>query len=59
MVESNRVAEDLGIKAEEAEEVESSDGEDPETSSGVRGADQSVGYIIHFANAVKLYQRKN
>ena len=23
------------------------------------GADQSVGYIIHFANAVELYQKKN
>ena len=31
MVESNRVAEDLGTKEEETGEVESSDGEDPET----------------------------
>ena len=59
MVESNRAAEGSGTKAEEEEEAESSYGEDPETLSGVRGADQSVGYIIHFANAVKLYQRKN
>ena len=58
-VESNGVAESSGMKAAEAEEAESSDGEDPETSSGVRGADQSVGYIIHFANTVELYQRKN
>ena len=50
MVESNRVVEDSGTKAEEAEKAESSDGEDLETSSGVGGAYQSVGYIVHFAN---------
>ena len=43
MVESGGVAEDSGIKAEEAEEVESSDGKDPETSNGVGGADQWLG----------------
>ena len=59
MAESNRVVEDSSTKAAEAEEAESSDSEDPETSSGVAGADQSVGYIIDFANTVKLYQRKN
>ena len=48
-----------GTKAEEAEEAESSDEEDPETLSGVGGADQVVGYIVHFTNAVKLYQRNN
>ena len=58
-MEGNRAAEDSGMKADKAEEAESSDGEDPETSSGVGGADQLVGYIIHFTNAVKLYQRKN
>ena len=26
--------------------------ENPETLSGISGADQSVGYIIHFANTV-------
>ena len=41
------------------EEAESSAGEDMETSSRVGGADQSVGYIVHFANVVKLYQKKN
>ena len=46
------------MKAEEAEEAESSDGEDPETSSQIDGADWSVGYVVNFANAVKLYQRK-
>ena len=55
MVESHRVAEDLGAK----EEAESSDGEDPKTLGGVEGADQSLGYIVHLANVVHLYQKKN
>ena len=55
-MKSNGAAEDSGTKAGE---TKSSDGEDPEISSGVGGADQSVGYIVHFANAVELYQRKN
>ena len=50
---------DSSVKPEGEEEAESSDGEDPETLSGIDGADQLIGYIIHFANAVKLYQRKN
>ena len=58
-VDSNRVTEDFGLKAEEAEEVKTSDGEDPETLDGVRGADQMVRYIICFANVVELYQKKN
>ena len=56
MVESNRVAEDSGMKAEESE---SSDEEDPEALSGIGGPDQSVGYIICFVNVIQLYQRKN
>ena len=55
-VESNGVAQDLGMKAEK---TESSDEEDPENLSGIGGTDQSVGYIICFANVVELYQRKN
>ena len=55
MVESNRAAEDSDTKEEE---VRSSDREDPETSGGLEGADQSLGYIIHFANMVELYQKK-
>ena len=47
------------MKPEGEEEAESSAGEDAETLSGVRGVDQSVGYIVDFANVVKLYQRKN
>ena len=58
-VESNNIEKDSGVNPEGKEEVESSAGEDAETSSGVGGADQSVGYIVHFANRFKMYQRKN
>ena len=58
-MESTEAEEDLSIKPERDEEAESSSEEDAETSSGVGGADWSVGYIIPFSNAVKLYQRKN
>ena len=58
-VESNEAKEALDMKPEREEEAKSSAGEDVETSSGVGGADQSVGYIVHFANTVKLNQRKN
>ena len=47
------------MKPEGEGEAEASAGEDVETSSGVGEADQSVGYVIRFANAVKLYQKKN
>ena len=47
------------MKPEREEEAKSSAGEDTETLSVVGEADQSVGYIVCFANAVKLYQRKN
>ena len=46
-------------KPEGEEEAKSSAGEDAETLSGIGGADQSVGYIVCFANMVELYQRKN
>ena len=59
MLESNKGVEDSGMMAEEEKEAESSPGEDPETSSWVGGADQLEGYIVHFANVVKLHQRKN
>ena len=52
---SNGVTEDSGTKAEEAEDAKSSDEENPETLNWFGTADQPVGYIIHFANAVKLY----
>ena len=60
-MKGNEAEKDSGMKAEEEEEAESSAGEDAGTLSGVGGADQyqSVGCIVHFANAVRLYQRKN
>ena len=58
-VESNKAEEDSVTKVEEEEEVESSAGEDVGTSSWCGGADQTVGYIVCFANAVKLYQTKH
>ena len=54
-MESNEAAEDSGMNAEEEEEAKSLAGENPGASSGVGGTDQSVGYIVHFANAVELY----
>ena len=57
ILESIGAEEDLSVKPEGEEEAESSD-EDPEISNGIGGADQPVGYIIHFANAVILYQKK-
>ena len=58
-VESNEAEEDSGMKPEEEEEAKSSGREYAETLSGVGGEDQSVGYIVCFANVVRLYQRKN
>ena len=51
--------EDSSMKPEGEEETRSSAGEDTEALGGVGGADQSVGYIVHFTNTVSLYQRKN
>ena len=58
-MESNEAEEDSGMKAEGEEEAESSAGEDTETSSRVGGLDQSVGYIVCFANMIELYYKKN
>ena len=58
-MESNGTEGDLSVKPEGEGEAESSEGEDQETPSEIRGADQLISYIIHFANAVKLYQKKN
>ena len=58
-VENTETEEDSSVKQEGEEEAESSVEEHAETSRGVRGTAQSVGYIIHFANVVELYQRKN
>ena len=58
-VKSNEAEEDPDMKPEEEEEAKSSAGEDAKTLSRVGGVDESVGYIVHFTNVVKLYQRKN
>ena len=58
-MESNKTEEDSGTKPEGEEEAKSSAGEDAETSSGFGGVGESVGYMVCFANVVKLYQRKN
>ena len=50
---------DSSVKLEGEEEAESSEGEDQETPNEIHGADQPISYIICFANAVKLYQKKN
>ena len=47
------------VKLEGEEEVESSEGEDQETPNEIGKADQLISYIIHYANTVKLYQKKN
>ena len=57
-MKSNKAEEGMVVKPEGEEEAESSAGEDAETSSEVRGADWSVGYIIHFANAVSCIRGK-
>ena len=59
IVESIGTEGDSSVKPEVKEEAESLEEEDPETLSGIGGADQPVGYIIHFANTVKVYQKKN
>ena len=58
-MESIGTEENLCVTPEGEEETESLDGEDPETWGGIGGADQVIGYIIHFAIAVELYQKKN
>ena len=59
IVESIETEEDSSVKSEGEDEAKSLDWEDPEKSSGTDGADQLMSYIVHFANTVKLYQRKN
>ena len=55
-LESNEVAE---VSDTNVEKVKSLGGEDPEIFSGIEGSDQSLSYIIYFANAVELYHKKN
>ena len=58
IVESIGTEGDSSVKPEREEEAGSSE-EDPETLSGIDRADQPIGYIVHFTNAIKLYQKKN
>ena len=50
---------DLSVKLEGEKESESSEGDDQETPNEIGGASQPISYIVHFANAVELYQKKN
>ena len=59
MVEDHETEEDSGQKPNGEKEAESSAEEDTGMSGEVDGTDQSLGYIVQFANAVELYQRKN
>ena len=56
-MEGNKAGEDSDAKPEWEEKFEFS-AEDSETSSGLCGADQPISFIVHFANAVELYQKK-
>ena len=49
----------LSVKLEGEEEAECSEGEDQETPNGIGGDDQLISLIVHFDNAVKLYENKN
>ena len=57
IVESIGTEGDSCVKLEREEEAESSEG-DQETPSEIGGANQPMSYIICFANAVRLYQKK-
>ena len=54
---NDEVEEDSSAK--EKEKWKPSAGEDVETSGRVGGMGQATEYIIHFAKAVELYQKKN
>ena len=58
IVESVGTEAHLTAGPEGEEEVESSEG-DLETPSEIGEADQPLSYIIQFANAVEIYQKKN
>ena len=58
-VRSDEAKEDPGVKLEGEGEMEPSVDEDVEVSDRVGETDQSIEYIIHFAKAVALYQKKN
>ena len=51
--------ENPGVEPEGEEVTEPSDHEEVEALGKLKETDQSIEYITHFANVVKLYQRKN
>ena len=59
MVEDCETEEDSDSKPDGEKEAKPSAEEDMGMSSKVGGTDQLLGYIIWFANAVELYQKKN
>ena len=58
-VEDHEVEEDSSPKPSEEKGAESSAEEDIGQSGEGVGTDQLLGYIVQFANAVELYQKKN
>ena len=54
---SNEAGEHKDAKLDQEEEV-GSFVEDPETFSDLCGANQPISYIVHYANAMELYQKK-
>ena len=57
--ETNKAEEDSGVRLEGEEEAKPSAREESETSGGAGEADQWVRYIVCFANAIQLCQRKD
>ena len=59
LVEDHETEEGSGPEPNKEKEAESFTEEDMRMLGKVGSADQSLGYIIWFVNAVKLYQKKN
>ena len=58
-VGDHETEEDSGLKCNEEKEAKYSAEEDVGMSGEVGNVDPSFGYIMQFANAVELYQKKN
>ena len=58
-IRNDEVEEDSSVKQDEEGDAEPSVDEDVEASGRVGEMDQSIEYIIRFAKAVELYQKKN
>ena len=59
VVENHEMEKDSGPKPNREKDTESSAEEDVGTLDKVGDADQLLGYIMQYANAVELYQKKN